>query len=105
MKPQAVSDITIAFPAHVVGKLLPFWNEIPEEFREEQDQYSRHVYRWFYHGIDKRQWKPRDGIDPEIAWRHLQACMGSFEPKHEHKIAGVAWLMSQWFDLPEENKQ
>ena len=22
------------------------------------------------------------------------------QPKHEHKIAGVAWLMSQWFEEP-----
>jgi hypothetical protein len=24
--------------------------------------------------------------------------MRSFEPKHEHKIEGVAYLMSQWFE-------
>jgi hypothetical protein len=29
---------------------------------------------------------------------HLKAIMGSFQPKHEHKTAGVAYLMSLWFE-------
>ena len=36
-------------------------------------------------------------IDPEAVNRHTRACLRSFEPRHEHKIAGVAYLLSLWF--------
>ena len=43
----------------------------------------------------------KQGISLSLALRHLGACLSSWEPKHEHKTAGVAYLMSLWFeDLP-----
>ena len=32
------------------------------------------------------------------ATKYLKAFMGSFEPKHEHKEAAVAFLLNEWFD-------
>ena len=29
----------------------------------------------------------------------IAAILASFEPKHEHKEAGAAYLLSQWFEL------
>jgi hypothetical protein len=40
----------------------------------------------------------REGVDAKAAWRHCAALLRSFEPKHEHKEAGVAYLMSQYFE-------
>jgi hypothetical protein len=49
-----------------------------------------------------RQWKyeikPKEGVDVDKALRHIQAIMRSYQPKHEHKEAAVAYLLSQWFD-------
>jgi hypothetical protein len=36
-------------------------------------------------------------VDGELAIRHLQVIQASFEPKHEHKEAAVAYLASLWF--------
>jgi len=41
---------------------------------------------------------PKEGIDPQMAFRHIKACLGDWGPKHEHKFAGCAYLLSLWFD-------
>lgn len=48
---------------------------------------------------DLSRLKPRDGVDRDMALRALQACLCSFEPKHEHKLAGAAMLLEEWFEL------
>jgi hypothetical protein len=61
-------------------------------------QLQKSFSRWFFSGLPKGTvFVPHEGIDPAKAMRHLRAILGSFEPKHEHKEAGVAYLMSQWF--------
>ena len=42
--------------------------------------------------------KPKEGVDTKKALRHVKAVLGSWEPKHEHKEAGVAFLLNEWFD-------
>ncbi len=100
-KPQQVSDVDLAFPAGVM-KLMPKHRELPEEFQYfGNNPWIRLASKWFGSGIPKEQQPtPKEGIDANLAWRHLGTIMGSWEPKHEHKIGGVAWLMSQWFELP-----
>jgi hypothetical protein len=96
--PVDVSDLDIAFPASV-GHLLPAWADIPEEFRHwPGNGWVRFVDNWFFKGTSTRQLKAKPGIDKNAALRHVRACMGSFEPKHEHKTAGVAYLLSLWFE-------
>ena len=99
MKPIAISDLEIVFPA-TISHLLPKWEDIPKEFwdRNDKGKWSKVVSDWFFRGLVDAKWKPKEGIDTNLALRHLQAIMGSFQPKHEHKEAGVAYLMSQWFD-------
>lgn len=38
----------------------------------------------------------KKNIDPEKTVRHIQTILSSFQPKHEHKIAGCAYLRSQF---------
>lgn len=104
MKPVVISDVELAFPVHVVGKLLPEWNSIPIEFRERRSPWCRIVDDIFAGIGSDAAISAREGIDPMLAGRHLHACMGSFEPKHEHKIAGVAYLLSLWFEFAEGKK-
>ena len=81
-------------------KHLPPWNEIPDEFKNSDNIYCRVQTHWFFKGLSKEKLdclKPRDGVDKQKALRALGAIQRSFAPKHEHKEAGVAYLMSEWF--------
>jgi hypothetical protein len=102
-QPKPVDDVTLAFPASVVGSLLPPISDIPKEFSERSNPWGKLTSEWFFRGL-KGQFIPKDGIDKQAAMRHLGAVMRSFEPKHEHKEAGVAYLMSLWFDRYEPSR-
>jgi len=43
------------------------------------------------------EFRVAEGVDGGLAIRHLQVIQASFEPKHEHKEAAVAYLASPWF--------
>lgn len=107
LKPQEVSDLDVAFPANT-RDLIPPMEEIPSEFDFRKNAHNTWVdffETWFYQGWDKT--KPplngfeldvKPGIDGKLAMRHLGCIVRSFEPKHEHKTAAVAYLASLWFN-------
>ena len=103
-KPTPVSDLDIAFGAHVIGRLLPKMEDIPREFKIGESSaipFLDFQRKWFFDGLKRDNMpKAKEGINLEDAIRHLQAVQGSFEPEHEHKEAGVAYLASLWLDLP-----
>jgi hypothetical protein len=100
-QPQPVDDLALSFGGRMAD-LLPPVSEIPAEFhRHNGTEWNRRVSAWFFSGL-KGRLVPREGVDSRVAVRHLQAILGSWEPKHEHKEAGVAYLMSLWFDRFEE---
>jgi hypothetical protein len=96
-KPQQLSGLDIAFPA-TVRHLMPAMADIPKEFHRGNTDWNRLQSKWFFQGIDARIFQAKPGIDRNHAMGHLQAIQGSFEPKHEHKEAAVAYLMSLWFE-------
>lgn len=99
------SEIHSRFP--IVGRLLPELKDIPKEFREgwhnKSNPWCKAATQWFFHGGTLQDFgiKPKENIDKKLAVQVLSICLSSFEPKHEHKIAGVGYLMSEWFDLIE----
>lgn len=97
--PQELSAVDAAFPA-TVEHLMPPMSEIPEEFTEwnRNNKWQKLIGDWFYSGLEIKALMPKEGIDPKKAMRHVGAILGSFEPKHEHKEAAAAYLMSLWFD-------
>lgn len=96
-----VPEITVideAFPAHALD-WMPKWEEIPEDFRERDTEWNRIVRSWFYNGLPEDvEFYPREGVDPEKAFQVLQATLGSYAPKHQHKEAAVAYMLSCWFE-------
>lgn len=99
---KVVDDVTLAFPANVVRSgLLPAMEIIPEEFKRNRPNewatlFSQLFYTGGVAGKDLYLY-PKAGVDHRAAWRQVRACMGSYEPKHEHKEAGVAFMLSEWF--------
>jgi len=97
-QPVPVSDLTAAFPANVIGRLMPTWEEIPDEFKQFKNPWVQLAERWFYQGLTGDEFRVKEGIDYAMAVRHLGVVLRSFQPKQEHKIAAVAYLMSAWCD-------
>lgn len=98
MEPKKISDAMLAFPADV-RDMMPDYEDIPPEFKSSGNEWVRMQRSWFYEGLSAASmFMPSEGIEAEEAFRHLSAIQGSFQPKHEHKVAAVAYLAHLWFD-------
>ena len=96
--PDQLDQITDAEVAFSTTKFLPPYSQIPEEFKRGNTKWNRLFSAWFFGGLKELRVAPKDGVDRQKALRCIRAHMGSFEPKHEHKEAGVAYMMSMLFD-------
>lgn len=98
-KPREITGIDLAFGTMEM-ELLPKWTDIPESFRDMNDEskYSKLVSDWFFGGLESLSGVPKEGIDPQLAFKNIKAILRSFDPKHEHKQAGCAFLLSEWFE-------
>lgn len=95
---KEISDMEAAFPADV-KRLMPKWEEIPEEFKKFGGTPWNAIFNeWFYSGLKDMKAVPKPGVDRNKALRHILTIMRSYEPKHEHKEAAVSFLMSEWFE-------
>lgn len=95
-QPKEVSDLNLAFGGDM-SQLLPDWESIPEEFKTWMGtDWNKFVTKWFFSGANAGSVTFHPEVGKKLALRHLKAIMVSFEPKHEHKEAGVAWLLSRW---------
>lgn len=84
--------------------ILPSKDEIPTEFWGSQSGWSKMAGRWFHHGLPDVQFAPKQGITVLAALAHLRMIMHSHQPTHGHKLAGVAYLMSLWFDHARDSR-
>jgi len=98
MQPQKVSSLDVSFHSNL-DRLLPQFQDIPDEFKNHRNPWNILVSEWFLKGLDTDIIESKEGINQCKALLHLQAIMGSFSPKHDHRISGCAYLMSQWFNL------
>lgn len=95
----SIEDVSLSLDS--LTKVLPTWEEIPEDFRNKQGEGKKWVKvleDWFFNGIELSNVVMKDGIEKRSAIRHIGHIMHSWKPKHEHKIAGCAYLMSLWFE-------
>ena len=95
--PKQVTRLDLAFGGRM-AELLPDWKTIPEEFKNGRTKWNRLFNDWFYFGLKQLDFTPREGIDKSVAAAHISAIMRSWDPQHEHKEAGCAYLMSLWFE-------
>jgi len=87
---------------------MPKYDELPDDFRDyHHNLFGKAVSSWFFNGasrnaenfvIDGVTFTPKEGVDGPKALTAIRAVLSSFEPKHEHKIAGCAFMLSEWFD-------
>lgn len=98
--PKPVDRAASVFGPRKISDYLPDYADVPEPYKRwHGNQHVEVVERWFFRGLPEgTQFVPKPGIDAEAALAHISACMRSWEPKHEHKTAGVAYLLSEWFE-------
>ena len=97
--PIEIDGADVAFGGQAMN-ILPPYHAIPDEFKRANNPWVKWSGDWFVKGLDRYP-VAKDGIDLILAMRNLSAVQRSFEPKHEHKEAGVAYLASLWFSSPE----
>ena len=85
-------------------KGLPAYESIPKEFKDGHTEWNDLFNKWFFVGLKRLVFKEKEGVDKIKAQRHVRAIMASFTPSHEHKEAGVAYLMSQYFESADWEK-
>lgn len=103
-QPKEIDGAMRIFPANVIGKILPPEKVIPEVFWKNYGNPAGDcASEWFFRGLKDAKFYSREGIDPNKATRQLGACLSSFEPSHEHKTAGVAYLFALFFSKVEAN--
>lgn len=101
-EPMVVDHMALAFGVSdkELARLLPPMAALPKAFQRGRDPWCAVTHRWFFRGLPKDALRAKPGIDEVKALEHCAAVLQSFAPKHEHKVAGVAWLLSQWFESP-----
>ena len=97
--PIEISAAEVAFGGKAM-QILPPYSAIPDEFKHGDNLWVKWSGDWFFNGLDRYP-VANEGVDLNLAMRNLSAVQRSFEPKHEHKEAGVAYLASLWFSSPE----
>lgn len=103
--PGVVSDTDVSFGAGL--GMFPTIAEIPDEFNMysgDRTIWNKVFSEWFFKGMNAGVLVAKKGIDNTKAIRYLTALMRSWEPKHGHKEAAVAYLMSLWFETPNLKK-
>ena len=88
-----LTALDVAFPANVL-EWMPPQGTIPE-----YDQKFKNVAeKWFFLGLPpETEFVPKPGVDFKKALMAMKACLGSFAPKHEHKMAAAGFMLSEWF--------
>lgn len=95
---MVITEGEFAFGGDMDTLMVPY-NQIPFEFKRASNKWTGIVSYWFFRGLNPdTEFYAKGDIDPKKALRHISAIMRSFEPKHEHKEACCAYLLSQWFD-------
>lgn len=95
LTPEDVASITKAEGAFGTTRLLPDWEKIPEEFKGHPGNIYAQIAEHIFMGSDmpplEIEMKP--GFDPELVNSCVRAHLTSWSPKHQHKIAGVGFMI------------
>jgi hypothetical protein len=102
-RPKTVPDVQFAFPAYIIGTLITEWDDLPDEFRNRTSGYEELAGHACFNNVGFRSDSLLEGIDIELANRQLNAIARSFQPKHQHKEAAIAYLLSLWLVQPTED--
>ena len=97
---ESITDVEMAFGT---DRLLPAWEDIPDDFKQGNDFTQIACAIFFASQLPPVSMVFKLGFDGKDVPAALNKCvcahLKSFHPKHEHKIAGVGFLMAQTFGV------
>ena len=85
----------VIFSYFILQKYLPEYEDISKEFKEFKNRWVQLSEDMFY--VDMIKLTPKEGVDEEKAMKHIISISTSDKIKHEHKVAGCAFLFNEWF--------
>jgi hypothetical protein len=98
---QDVTDEELAYPLDV-EHLMPKYLDIPSEFKDwSRNRWAELFSQLFYgdvKGLCLVRKRDVDAETAERAWRQMDCIRRSWSPKHEHKAAACAYILSCYFD-------
>lgn len=89
-------------------KHMPKYETVPDEFKKGRGVFCDAISEWFFNGAQSATdgikiggitFKAKPGVPAGKALAAIKAVLSSFEPKHEHKEAACAFMLSEWFDV------
>lgn len=91
---EMISSITKGEKAFSTQRLLPAWDQIPEDFKRG-NIYTKVIEASFY-GLKPPSVdiEPKKGFNIDAVRLCVNSHIGSFGPKHEHKMAGIGYMLS-----------
>ena len=104
--PEQINSITDVELAFGTTKLLPSWGDIPEKFK--RGNLYTEVAEAIFFGSEFPDCTiefDEEFISSDTLNKLIRAHLQSREPKHEHKIAGVGYLMSLLSTVKENSKK
>jgi hypothetical protein len=81
--------------------LLPPAIDIPDRYWMHNCLWNEIANHWFNHGLSHDSFIAKPGINKKDAIGQLFCAIRSNGIKHDTKIAGVAYLLSEWFEKVE----
>lgn len=92
-----VDGLDMVFGGQRALEIMPKMKDIPENFPNRK-KWEKVMSDWFFKGMKNAKWLPKEGVQTNKALAAIVTVMRSFAPKHEHKEAAVAFMLSEWFD-------
>ncbi|HBP1602242.1 TPA: hypothetical protein L5U90_003345 [Pseudomonas aeruginosa] len=94
LTPEQIATVTKPELAFGTMRLLPQWEDIPEDFKRG-NIYTELASAIFYGTpIPASTIELNEGIEAEALNQCVRAHLQSFGPKHEHKMAGVGYMIA-----------
>lgn len=106
LTPADVASITDVECAFSTTRLLPEVEDIPAEFKSQRGNIYTDIADCIFFGkeMPEAEIEMKEGFDPEAVNRCVRAHLTSWSPKHQHKIAGVGYMISMTMSITEKAK-
>jgi hypothetical protein len=103
----ATTEAEMAFGNRNVMSILPPMSSLPDDI--ESTPFYQLASDLFYKGkpsgdLPKMCLHPKFNEVESSTPRFIRSLLGSFEPKHEHKMAGVASIMQELFYIVDDER-